>query len=90
MSPEFKFIHPDSCVVIRDADLTMTYRHDEGLAIFSNEANAQAFVIKKELGIVSLQTITWNELVEMYGNNFSSCILDHKGEDGFYDELLIK
>lgn len=77
--------HPASCVVIQDLDHTMTYAHGIGeLAVFSDEDLAKRFVTKKGLGVVALRTYSWDDLVEEYGERFTSCTIDHKGKSGFY------
>lgn len=77
--------HPQRAFILRSPDDTASLALGEGeLAIFSSAENAQGYIKNTGLRGAQLRDYSWDELVEKFGEQFARCIVDHKGEPGFY------
>lgn len=76
--------HPTNCFILRNADDTASLTHGESLSVFSSEENAKAYIEKVGLTGAIIKPFQWDELVEQFGARFGDCLIDHKGEEGFY------
>jgi hypothetical protein len=82
--------HPDPCWVIRSPDKKNVWAiNDRILLIFSNEEKAKAFMkdFKEEC---LAESFSWDTLVDTFGKNFGTAMLDHEGKEGFYQTIPIR
>jgi hypothetical protein len=92
--------HPDPCWVIQmgEDSLNVLETLDNGgydILIFSSKVLIEEF--QKTVGfssdvVATLKTIcyTWDELVDKFNGNHSNCLLDHRGEAGFYQSIPLQ
>lgn len=86
--------HPDPCwVITNNNDPTVAVSSGpKMLLVFSSREHASSFMdkqdvpesVKKDFSPV---VVTWDELIGMFGELYSACIVDHEGEPGFYAQV---
>lgn len=82
--------HPTNCFILRNQDDTASLTHGGSLGVFSSEENAKAYIEKVGLAGAVIKPFQWDELVEQFGERFGDCLIDHKGEEGFYGSAPLR
>lgn len=77
--------HPDPCWIIRNEEETASYSDGAGtMFVFSSEELTKAYIKTTQLAGAVVRSLVWDELVDKFGKNFHSVLVDNKGKEGFY------
>ncbi len=82
--------HPTECFILRNEADTASMHHDGALSVFSSEEKANAYIQKTGLSGAVIKPYQWDQLVDEFGERFGECLIDHRGEDGFYGTAPLK
>lgn len=83
--------HPDECWYISNLTDTSTIQSGDKLLVFTTADGASRYIDSEEVeGAKVVGPLTWEELVDAFQGMTPAVILDHTGEDGFYETVPLR
>ncbi len=87
---KIKFPHPGPCWIIRNTEDTVSLASDNGISVFSTEEKAQTHIDEIALKGAVLKCYTWDELVDKFGQQYGSVVVNPKTKPGFCSVVPLK
>ncbi len=84
------FPHPDPCWIIRSKEHEGVLASGGALLIFSDEEKAKSLMEEKQEDSYFITKFSWDDLVDVFSNAFSSVTVDKKNEAGFYQSIPLQ
>lgn len=82
--------HPDPAFVINNPEGTAVLASGNSLLIFSDDEGAKHYMRDQDGSSYAVKEYTWEDLVDAFKRKFPDAIVDHKGEDGFYQTVPLR